>query len=106
MILASLCGQIDTYIQERIIIAAEGIVANGALKIVHGDVILTYMNSTVIQMLFKRAKDQGTDFQVIICDSRPQYEGKILLRALSEYGIRCTYILITALGYIMKVRLS
>ena len=39
--------------------------------------------------------------QVIVVDSRPKLEGKELLRSLTNRGISCTYVLISALSYVM-----
>jgi len=39
---------------------------------------------------------------VIIADSRPQLEGKELTRNLVKYGVKCTYILINALPYVIQ----
>jgi len=42
------------------------------------------------------------NFRVIVVDSRPRMEGAELLKRLSAYGIECSYILITAVAYIMR----
>lgn len=40
-------------------------------------------------------------FRVIVVDSRPRLEGREALRRLVKRGIRCTYVLISALSYIL-----
>jgi translation initiation factor eIF-2B subunit delta len=41
-------------------------------------------------------------FSVVLVDSRPAYEAKNLLKLLSGVGINCTYILLTAIGPILR----
>ena len=99
-----ICDKIDTFIQERILIAVEGIVANAASKIVEGDVILTYGRSYVIESLLKKCKDHGKNFRVVVVGSRPLHEGREMASIVSGLGISCTYIMVNAVSYIMRVR--
>eukprot|EP01114_Cavostelium_apophysatum_P019771 TRINITY_DN6455_c0_g1_i3.p1 TRINITY_DN6455_c0_g1~~TRINITY_DN6455_c0_g1_i3.p1 ORF type:complete len:343 (-),score=99.23 TRINITY_DN6455_c0_g1_i3:16-1044(-) len=94
--------RIDTFIQERIVAADEMIIKHGVSKINDGDVIMTFARSHVVEQLFKKAFDDGKKFRVIVVDSRPRTEGKELLRRLVKYGIKCTYVLINAVSYMMK----
>jgi len=98
----ALRSDIDVFIQERIEFADEVIAAHGASKISDGDVVLTYATSHVVEMLLQRAHAEGKRFRVIVVDSRPKLEGKELLRRLLASGLRCTYILINALSYVMR----
>jgi len=98
----SLRADIDVFIQERIEFADEVIATHGASKIADGDVVLTYATSHVVEMLLMRAHAEGKRFRVILVDSRPKLEGKELLRRLLACGMRCTYILINALSYVMR----
>lgn len=43
-------------------------------------------------------------FRVIVVDSRPEVEGRQLADTLSAEGVPCTYVLLTAISYIMRVR--
>lgn len=97
-----LISEIDRYIQERIVYADEAIVATASEQVQDGDLILTYASSYVVEAAFKRAKAAGKNFQVIVVDSRPRYEGRTLLGRLTAAGIQCTYVLLNAVGYIMK----
>lgn len=83
-------------------IAVEGIVANAASKIVDGDVILTFARSHVLESLLINSKELGRKFRVVVVDSRPLHEGRALIRVLSKRGIHCTYVMINAVGYIMR----
>ena len=44
---------------------------------------------------------EGKKFRVVVMDSRPQLEGRPLLRRLLSHGIACTYVLLNAASYIM-----
>jgi translation initiation factor eIF-2B subunit delta len=98
----SLCADINVFIQERIEFADEVIATHGASKIADDDVVLTYATSHVVEMLILRAQADGKRFRVIVVDSRPKLEGKELLHRLLAAGVRCTYILINALSYVMR----
>ena len=97
-----LVHDIDSFIQERIEFADEVIASHGVSKIHHNDVILTYATSHVVEMILERAHAEGKVFRVIIVDSRPKLEGKELLKRLVQRGVKCTYIMINALSYVMK----
>ena len=44
----------------------------------------------------------NTKFRVVVVDSRPRLEGRGLLKSLAEHGIQCTYVLLSAVSYVMK----
>lgn len=94
--------RIDIFIQERITYAGRLIVDYAISKIVDGDVILTYARSHVVEMMLLRAKAQNKQFRVVVVDSRPLMEGRQLLHRLSAAGIKCTYILLNAVSYVMR----
>lgn len=97
-----LIDTIDLYIQNRIKLADELIAEQGNAKIHNGDVILTYAHSSTVLHLLRKAAKQGKVFRVIVVDSRPLFEGKKLLAELVESGIKCSYALLTSLGYVVK----
>jgi len=66
------------------------------------DVNIYLFSSYVVEHSLKAAHDLKKRFQVIIVDSRPRFEGKTLLTRLLQYGIRCTYVMLNAVSYIMK----
>lgn len=112
--------------------ADQVITSLGLNKIQDGDVILTYARSSVVQGLLLAAHAKGIKFRVIVVDSRPRFEGtkegqidflnatsrearklqcanrllhligKQLLRALANAGVSCTYVLLTAIGHVMR----
>ncbi|KAK3818308.1 MAG: hypothetical protein J3R72DRAFT_460195 [Linnemannia gamsii] len=94
--------KIDNFIRDRITMADQVIISLGLQKIQDGDVILTYARSSVVQGLLLAAHAKGIKFKVIVVDSRPRFEGKQLLRALAAAGVPCTYVLLTAIGHVMR----
>ncbi|KAI1315880.1 hypothetical protein EDD11_000256 [Mortierella claussenii] len=94
--------KIDNFIRDRITMADQVIANLGLQKIQDGDVILTYARSSVVESLLLAAHEKGIKFKVIVVDSRPRFEGKQLLRALASAGVSCTYVLLTAIGHVMR----
>jgi len=98
----SLINGIDRYIRERITVADQAIVGHGLEKIRNGDIILTYAGSSLVLDLLLAAHKRNIDFRVIVLDARPKFEGKEMLNKLTRAGIRCTYALINALGWVVQ----
>lgn len=92
---------IDCYINEKIILAAKAIAKYAIEKISDGDVILVYGCSSLVNNILCEAFEKNRKFRVIVVDSRPRLEGREALRRLVQKGIRCTYVLISALSYIL-----
>ena len=106
---AYVVSKIDDFVDKRIRIADElimrnmlGLEPNTTAKIVDGDVVLTYGRSHVVEEAFKFAHSNGTRFEVMVVDSRPRLEGKQLLRSLTACNIPCTYVLVSALSYVIS----
>jgi translation initiation factor eIF-2B subunit delta len=98
---ASLCADIDRFINEKIVLADNVIIRHAVTKITDGDVLLTYGSSCVVEMILLYAHELGKRFHVVIVDSHPKLEGQALLRRLVGKGLRCTYTHINAVSYIM-----
>jgi len=94
--------RIDGFLQEKIDFAGRVIAQYGASKICHGDVILVYAASYSVEQVLLKAADEGKSFRVIVVDSRPKLEGRQLLQRLVKRGLKCTYILVSSVSYIMK----
>ncbi|CAN0087067.1 unnamed protein product, partial [Scytosiphon promiscuus] len=100
---ASIIDKINEFINTRITLAANEIAKNAITKIREGDVILTYGRSSLVQSILVSAQQiKRGSFRVIIVDSRPGVEGRQLADILSAEGIPCTYVLLTAISYMMK----
>ncbi|XP_075703545.1 translation initiation factor eIF2B subunit delta [Rhinoderma darwinii] len=92
---------IDGFIHEKIGLAAQAIAKLAAEKISEDDVILVYGCSSLVNFTLCEAHNSGKRFRVIVVDSRPKLEGRETLRRLVTCGIHCTYIMITAISYIL-----
>ncbi|MED6281698.1 Eukaryotic translation initiation factor 2B, subunit 4 delta, 67kDa [Characodon lateralis] len=92
---------IEWYIKEKIILAAKAIAESSIEKISNGDVILIYGCSSLVNHILFEAFDKSRKFRVIVVDSRPRLEGREALRRLVQRGISCTYVLISAVSYVL-----
>uniref|UniRef100_A0A8C8SNX4 Translation initiation factor eIF2B subunit delta n=1 Tax=Pelusios castaneus TaxID=367368 RepID=A0A8C8SNX4_9SAUR len=97
----ALQDSIDKYMREKIQLAAEAISKYAFEKISDRDVILVYGCSSLVNRTLCDAHAKGRAFRVIVVDSRPRLEGRHTLRRLVHEGIRCTYVTITAISYVL-----
>lgn len=98
----SLKEWIRKFVHEEVCLAKRQITVEAQQKIMDEDVILTYCCSSLVKSVLKVAHESGKKFRVIVVDSRPQFRGREMCDYLSNIGISCTYVLITAVSYIMK----
>lgn len=82
--------------------ATEIIEDYGVKKIADGDVIMVYSASYNVKRILLHAQTLGKKFSVIVVDSGPKYEGRTLLKQLTDKGIKCIYALITAVSYLIQ----
>ena len=95
-----LCDAIENFIREKIVVADEVIASSAAERIRDGDVILSYAKSSIVEKTLLTAHSKGKKFKVIVVDSRPLFEGKNLVKTLSESGIEVEYSIITGLAHV------
>lgn len=100
---AQLLDSVDTYIRDQVEKAAQAISISVQQKISNGDVILTFGCSSLISHILDEAQKRQVDFRVVVVDARPDHEGQEMLRRLVAQGIRCTCVLVNAIGFIMPV---
>ncbi|KAL1465166.1 hypothetical protein WDU94_004756, partial [Cyamophila willieti] len=93
---------IETYIHEQVDKAGEAICMFLHNKLANDDVILTYGCSSLVEKVLLDAHKQGTKFRVIVVDGSPWFEGKEMLRRLVKHRIDCSYVLLSAVSYIMR----
>ncbi|XP_042360037.1 translation initiation factor eIF-2B subunit delta [Plectropomus leopardus] len=98
---SKLLNCIECYINEKIVLAAKAIAKYSIEKISDGDVILVYGCSSLVNHILCEAFEKNRKFRVIVVDSRPRLEGREALRRLVQRGISCTYVLISAVSYIL-----
>lgn len=60
------------------------------------------LSSSLIKRILLDGHKNGKKFEVIIVDGRPIYEGKEMLRRLTEVGIPCKYVIINAVSNVMR----
>ncbi|KAK6512096.1 hypothetical protein TWF481_000993 [Arthrobotrys musiformis] len=97
-----LIASIDTYMKERILVAQDVIANVAAEKIVDGDVILTYARSSCVERILRKALSDGKRFTVIVIDSRPYFEGRVMAKNLTRVGIQVKYTTLHAIDHVMK----
>lgn len=94
--------EIDRYIREQIEMAGEAISIAVRNKISDGDNILTYGCSSLIERILRDAWTAGLKFRTVVVGNRVQTSATQMLRRLVAHGLPCTYVDITALGFVMN----
>ncbi|ELT88129.1 hypothetical protein CAPTEDRAFT_95426, partial [Capitella teleta] len=93
---------LTSFFREKILLAGQAISHDAIRKIQDGDVIMVYACSSLIRKVLCDAHETGMRFSVVVVDSRPKMEGREMLRRLVNSGIKCSYVLITAVSCVMK----
>jgi len=78
------------------------IAQNGEKLVEEGSKILTFSASGSILAILKKAKEKGRSFEVMVCESRPMLEGRLLARFLGNAKIPVTLIADAAMGVFAK----
>jgi ribose 1,5-bisphosphate isomerase len=74
----------------------------GSNQIKDGEKILTHCHSEHVIAILKAARKQGKHFEVFVTETRPRYQGLITAKKLLNSGIKVTYCIDAAVGYIMR----
>lgn len=82
--------------------ARQTIAELGSRFVRNGSVVLTHGHSRVVFALLQRAAAQGTYFSVIVTEGRPDSTGQTMAKALDDINVPTTYILDSAVGYMME----
>ncbi|KAF6198338.1 hypothetical protein GE061_008086 [Apolygus lucorum] len=96
-----LCEVIDTFIKEQIDVAGEAISLAVAQKISDGDTIAIYGCSSLLLRILVESHNGRKDFEVVVVDGGPLYEGREMCRRLVSENIKCSYVLLPAFSYIV-----
>jgi translation initiation factor 2B subunit (eIF-2B alpha/beta/delta family) len=67
-----------------VVYADRALVEHAVAKVYDGDVVLTYALSSVVLEVLLQAHARGRRFRVVVLDSRPELEGRQLLRRLMQ----------------------
>jgi translation initiation factor eIF-2B subunit delta len=78
------------------------IAQNGEKLVEEGSKILTHSASGSILAILKKAKEKGKSFEVVVCESRPMLEGRLLARFLGNAKIPVTLIADAAMRVFAK----
>ena len=78
--------------------SVQRIAENGEVLIKDGSKVVTFSSSGSILAILEKAKEQGKKFEVIVCESRPMFEGRSLAKFLGNAGIPVTLMTDAALG--------
>ncbi|KAL7422593.1 hypothetical protein Q5752_003241 [Cryptotrichosporon argae] len=99
-----LMESISIYLRDRIEFAGQVIADNAKEKIKPGDTVVVYARSSVVERALleawrdMQAEDASLGFSIIVVDSRPLLEGRLLLDSLTSAGLACTYVLLPLLS--------
>ena len=98
---AGIVRRADNFI-ERSNSAVRRIGEIGARRISDGDTVLTHCNSQVAIGCILEAHRQGKDIEVFATEVRPRNQGLLTIKALSDAGIKTSFIVDSAARYFMK----
>lgn len=99
---ADILDAIDTFIRERITVADTAIASTASAKIKSGSHVVTFAKSSIVEQTLLAAAHEGVDFTVTVIDSRPLFEGRNLVAALSKAGISCRYGLLPSAAHALS----
>ena len=92
---------IEEFIKDNFTLHPAAISQTANKKIRHGDVILTYSYSKLVERALLDAAEAGKKIKVIVADERVESLGRVLSRRLVSAGLHTTYILITAVSQVL-----
>ncbi|MEK6321513.1 MAG: hypothetical protein AABN33_07505 [Acidobacteriota bacterium] len=72
--------------------AARAAALHAASLISNGAAVLTHSRSSTVQAALVEARSSSRDFSVVVTESRPGQEGRVLAQALASQGIRVSLI--------------
>ncbi|CAR27469.1 hypothetical protein ZYGR_0I07440 [Zygosaccharomyces rouxii] len=99
--------KISQFAREKIEFADRLIIENGSQHVENGSIIVTYGSSKVLtDLLIYNAVELKKDFQVIVVDSRPLFEGRKMADQLRRHGVNVLYALITSLDAIFNMNVD
>ncbi len=97
----ALVGKLEVY-EKELESMIRKIAEFGARKIPDGGTVITHCHSSELMAVFRRAREEGKEFTVIVTETRPRYQGKITARELLDMGVRVVYTVDAAAYYFMN----
>nr|POF21076.1 putative translation initiation factor eif-2b subunit delta [Quercus suber] len=98
----SLCSEIDRFVRERIYATDTAVATSASRQIRPNSVVVAYAKSSLVERTILHAHAKGTQFRVIVIDTRPLFEGKNLANTLVRAGVEVEYLPYSAISYAMK----
>jgi ribose 1,5-bisphosphate isomerase len=74
----------------------------GSKRIRWGYCVLTHCHSSAVSMVFREAKRRGIEFEVLLTETRPMYQGRITAGELLDIGVKTTMIVDSAVRSFIK----
>jgi len=74
----------------------------GARRVRDGDTILCYGYSTSVLSIVERALEQGKNLKVVVCESRPEFEGRLMAKEFLKLKVPTTMIIDSAVSHFIK----
>ncbi|KAK3680138.1 hypothetical protein LTR78_000515 [Recurvomyces mirabilis] len=96
--------EIGRFVRERVVVSGKAIAATASKQIKRGSVVLTYAKSSIVEKTILQAWEQGTEFRVIVVDSRPLFEGRKLAESLIQAapGLELEYLPFSGLAHAVR----
>ncbi len=89
-------------IEKEMKAARERIISYGQGLIKDGMVVYTHCHSSTVTSILKGAYDSGRDFQVIVDETRPRFQGVKTAKELAKHGIPTTLVVDSAARLYVK----
>lgn len=63
--------------------------------------VALFSSSSLLLRILVESRSEGKDFEVVVVDGGPLYEGREMCRRLVAENIKCTYVLLPAFSFIV-----
>lgn len=74
----------------------------GAKRIRDSMLVFTHCHSSTVTDIFRKAKEDGKEFEVVCTETRPFFQGRITAKELLSLGIKTTFIVDSAARSLMR----
>jgi len=74
----------------------------GSRRIRGGDTVLCYGYSTSVLSIVGKAQEQGKNVKVVVCEARPELEGRLMAKEFLKLNVPTTMIIDSAVSHFMK----
>jgi len=74
----------------------------GARRLRSGDTVLCYGYSTSVLSIVEKSQREGKNLKVVVCEARPELEGRTMAKELLKLNVPTTMIIDSAVSHFMK----